>query len=1328
MRKRSLYASVSVTALSLVAAGMVQAQEIIGDATNNATVTLTTDVALTGVGNIGVGASASINAAGANASVSGVGAGSDFTGIGVDDKAGGVTSSVGSVGLTSSNTAAVTINAGVNVKTADTITVANGGSLGFSALGASSGISFAGIGAGDYTVPTIATGGGEEIKLSSTNAGFINPKETQVQSATGTTETGPELGAGASASISAIGAASSVGLRAVDATSFTASGIGNITTNSASNTGSVFPDNFGKVTVGNVAGYGASVGVGTTGAVASVGTTAIRSSGFEAKFGTINQLASNETGTATRFSDIDTAAVNGIGASVSTSATGAVTSVSETFILDKGNTQSTFGNIIQSAGTTSAAASELDNANVKTGDLSTAASVRLSGSGAGASVSSTAIGPSAAAFASFGTVGQTVNSEGFLFVGSSKSGIRNTATVGGVSGQGASASISASGASGDVGTSLINGTQSVAGSIGAVTQTIDNSGLVLNNGSSLTTGAVSGIAASASISASGASGGVAGSAITGTTVKATAIAAVTTDVGNTGDVTLKMATLDSSAGVGNMAGSAGLSVTGASASASSVNIVSTGGAAANFASVSQVDSTDANKAGVTNTGAVTLTTTGEASLKAGVVGGLAASAQMGASGAVASVGATVIGGGTTSGAEIGAVVQRVDNQTGTISVAGFTVAGNKVDVQATALSGLAASAGISAQGAAASVSGTTIGNSFSPVAGATYTGTVTSVAENKSGVTASNVRVDTGEITGVAASGSISAIGASTSAGATIIGRGEAVTTTTFTGLVTQEAKNTGGGVTVGSGNVTAGGLDSKATAASIGVNAVGASASANSTTINGNSIKAAAGATFTGGVTQAATNTGTIVNTALSVDAGGAIAALGGSASLGAVGASASAGATVISTSSTGATFTGQVKQDVNNTGGAVTITGPGAANDVTVTNLTGTASSAGISAVGATASINSTMLSASGSGSAFTGGGDQNVANTGAVGVKDAKVAPGLISGTAASASLNAIGASASVGASMIGSQGTGATGGAFAQDVSSTTGTVSVAGPNITSTGIDGVAASAGIGASGVSANVSATYIESGDNVTNGVTFGNINQGTDGKLRGVTNASAVSIQNTALAAATLEGPAASASIGASGASAGVSVASIGDTKNIAGSGFGTVGQFVENQAGGAVNVGTDSDNVTLTLTGLKGIADSASISASGASASIGVSEIAGTGLVMGKSSFGAITQDVINAGAITIGKNATIASSGGLAGKAASVSIAASGASASYSIAGIDIAAVMTGVQVASIGQTVVNSAPVSNAGSINLAGGALGIAASAGISATGASTGVSFTAIK
>jgi hypothetical protein len=1097
------YSTVSIAAL-LVATSTVQAQDIAGSATNNAPVTITGSSAVTGVAQIGVGGSASISGAGASAAVSGLGAGANFTSIGIRDGAGGVTASVGNIALDATNNADVEVQSGADITFDDNTpysnpqpqNLLNGASANISSLGASASVGFTGIGAGNYSVQPLAADVGKTIELDATNTAGVTTDGTSVSSVTAAVNNGPLThGAGSSISTGATGAAASFGLRAVDATSFTATnGIGPIT-GDATNSGDVTVSGntilTGTVGEGTSArGNGSSVSLGSTGAVSSVSTTAINSGDFQATFGIIGQTATNTANVTNNGSTVTTGQVRAEGGSVSVSSAGAVTAVGEALIDNNASTSSTFGAITQNAdnsgsvtldGSNTVIASNTNNV----GLTAAGSSVAASATGSAASVSSATIRSFASDMGDFGATDQTVQNTGEVTASD------NSITVNhGIGQSAASASITAAGASGSVSSLVLNGvgpSVSMTGgaTFAAIDQDIDNTGNVLNQGSTLTVTpnanspknyVVSGAGASVGIAAIGASGSVSGAVIAtwSATTEGATFAPVMTDVLNSGSVTLDdaVATTTDVSGAG---ASVSLAAIGAQASASSIS-VSGRQDMADFGTVGQT---------VLNSGAIGVTADRTPSLSTGALSGTAASAQIGASGASGTVGATLIASGTAegNGADIGNVTQGVTN-TGAVSIAGVTAF---PDVSVGEISGTAASAGISAMGAMASVSSSYIAPSSSggsvERASGVVIGDVSSTVLNQQAVSVQNAQIATsGPVSGTAASASITATGASSSAGASVIAADNVVGTsasgsTTF-GNIDQLARNTtGGSVSITDSSIGVTGITG--TAASVGVAATGASASVQSSYIGSTGSGSTIGAIF-GDITQGAVGAGTRIAS-----------------------------------------------------GRPITVT------DVTVSAgaVDGTAASAGISATGVQANVSVAAISNDGSVSGTTFENVSQAVNNavnGAVSINDSTVSVDGLGGVASSASIAARGAAASVGVSEIGSlvaMGSSVFG-TITQDVINE-GSVTAGNTSIISTGgILGTGASASILASGASANFSVTSIDN-LSVMAPVQVASINQS-------VVNSGNVSNSGTIAVGGNI-GTAASASISATGATAGVSFTSI-------------------------------------------------------------------------------------------------------------------------------------------------------------------------------------------
>lgn len=1093
MRLRSFYSTASIMALTFAVAGAAHAQDIIGDTGNSAQIDMVG--AITGVGEIGAGSSVSISAAGAHASVAGLASGANFASTGTAP----LTPSVGNIDLAASNSGPVT-NGAVAPAASSQVQFSNatgsvgvlqqGASASISSLGASASVSFTGIGAGSYTVQPLANGAAQTITLEAENSGTINTTGTTITSVSNTISSGPRpQGSGSSLSIGATGAATGVSMNAVSATNFATSGIGPIAQESVNEApGTVTASGNAIVarslgTSNNNNNSASSVSIGATGAVASVSTSAITSGGFTAGFGMIGQTADNAAGVSNINSSIRSGSLQGDGAGLSVSAAGSVASVSELLVGNTANTASTFGNITQTSDNDGAIALT-DGAALASNSSGaalhgTGTNLNMTASGASASVSSTVVRSTAADMGTFGTIGQTVTNDGTV----AASG--NTATVqGAVGGAGAGVSVAAIGASGSVSATTIQGAVTMAATGGAefgnIDQTIENNGGVLSTGSTIVGGGtpvvpfeLSGTATSAGLAAIGAAGSVTGSVVVCTNAcvgRGATFSDVTTGVTNNAGVTLTSGTVTVGALSGSAA-SASLSAVGAQASAGSVSIDSRG-AGNNMANFGLIWQTVNNAAPVTLS-ASTLTTD--------TLSGAATSAQMGATGASASVNATLVSSstGTGLGANFGAILLS-DSQyaanSGAVQVQGTAAA---ADVSVGALSGTAASASISGVGASASVS-TAIITPGGVSSGVDFIGAVDSTALNTATVTVNNARIATTDpIGGIAASASIIATGASASAAASVIAAAQNVGTviegSTNFGAITQMANSSnlsGPSAVVSNSQLQLSGISG--TAASAGIGATGASASVQASYI-GSTAGTVIGARF-GDIVQG-TGVAPILNVSpvdvetVSVS-GGDLTGPASSASVSAQGAQASVGVAAIGNvgSTTGTQF-GTVSQAVENRGN-VLVNGA----TVNVASLGGPASSAGISARGASASvgvseIGSSVAMGSSSFDAIT----QNTINSAAINVQNASItSTSGILGTGASASIAASGASANFAVTSVSNTAAMAPiqVAAITQNVTNTA-AISNSG-TITVGGALGTASSASISATGASTGVSFTSI--------------------------------------------------------------------------------------------------------------------------------------------------------------------------------------------------------------------------------------------------------------
>lgn len=205
-------------------------------------------------------------------------------------------------------------------------------------------------------------------------------------------------------------------------------------------------------------------------------------------------------------------------------------------------------------------------------------------------------------------------------------------------------------------------------------------------------------------------------------------------------------------------------------------------------------------------------------------------------------------------------------------------------------------------------------------------------------------------------------------------------------------------------------------------------------------------------------------------------------------------------------------------------------------------------------------------------------------------------------------------------------------------------------------------------------------------------------------------------------LSGAGASVSISASGAVA--SVAYNLNTTNFSNSYL----NFREGITQTVTNYANVTNDGTINTADLSGHGASVSISASGAIASTSVSNIASNTSTSDIIFSGAITQTALNSSNVT---NSGSIGVGGMIGKGGSVSITATGASASHSVGSVASDTSGQSVNIGSYTQSATNYGVVSNSGSISYNTGSavsLGSGSNLAISATGAATSISFSAVK
>jgi hypothetical protein len=569
-----------------------------------------------------------------------------------------------------------------------------GGNLGTLGTGASASVS--------------ATGAVAAVSISAvtdgTNAGFGNTFDASAAFSGGVTQTGTNfanvtnglgngattggqilgfstLGTGASASVSATGAVAAVSISAVTDPSVAGGGtillptVGTIS-QTATNSGGAILNTGANIVVGSLA-EGASASAGATGAVASVSVSGINTNLSGGSFGGGITQSVNNSGTVTNTganisagtispppSGFGITPILGTGASLSASATGAVASVSYSNIGGTSGGLTYVGSTDQTVTNTGAVLNQgtislAPPAGTVVAQTGAGASLSVGATGAVASVSASATGDTAngvttivAPGTSYGAITQTVTNSpsggafpisntGVISAGSANFGAGGP--LGG--GDGASASVSATGAVGSVGFNFIDATFS-GGGAGAVTtgninqgeastvQTpgsgtfITNTSNISNNGQ-ISIGTLYGTGSSASIGASGAVGSVSYSSIGSAAgiQGAPTFGDVYQNVGNenVGGVVQNVGTIDV-AGLNGTGSSASVSATG---SVASFSISSVGDNAPIGATVVPLISQGSyNNAAISNNGNIVFAPA--------AVLGTGASASVAATGAVAS--------------------------------------------------------------------------------------------------------------------------------------------------------------------------------------------------------------------------------------------------------------------------------------------------------------------------------------------------------------------------------------------------------------------------------------------------------------------------------------------------------------------------------------------------------------------------------------------------------------------------------------------------------------------------------------------------------------------
>jgi len=696
-----------------------------------------------------------------------------------------------------------------------------------------------------------------------------------------------------------------------------------------------------------------------------------------------------------------------------------------------------------------------------------------------------------------------------------------------------------------------------------------------------------------------------------------------------------------------------------------------------------------------------------------------------------------------------ALAQTVVTQTSTNNsqVSNPSTGTNTIDLGGGGL-GAGASVSTSAGGAVVSTSVTGINSQFvNPTGGF---GTVTQSSSNLPGGNVTNSGAITGA-SGDAASGSslsVSARGAAASFSIIAVGGIPFVPVATV-GDISQGSTPTVPAappvVNVGSISNT-GEITGPSGGTAIDLSGMGASASVSATGAQSSVALSVMGATtFTGttfgNINQAPSNNADInaifgVQNILSSGGVslGAISGAGAGVSVAATGSAASIAFSYIETTNWSPTTVNSIFQNPTNNTASVT-NSPTGGSTVSVGAISGDGASVRIGATGAIAGISYSSIgsTAAAGGQAQTIGSiGQLVTNNGTIRNAGTLTGTGL-TGAGSSAGINALGAGAAFSVSSIGDVSTAPLtsptpnqGFSVFQQVTNTGLGVSNQGTIGLGTGALANGASASMSATGAQAAISVGAI----NTTAFTTplLGVITQTTtNGGLTPtpVTNEAGITTGN-------LSGHGSSVSVTATGAASSIGISFI-NTPAWSSFPLGPVNQTATNNGAitnGVIGGGGAVTPAPISVGSLSGTGASVRASATGAAASIAVTSILSGPPATNTFGSPSIIQGAFNTGAVV--NSASIVSTGTLSGMASSASINATGAATSVAVASIGDTVVIPPptATITTINQTSTNNlaSPITNTGSITLAGGNMGAGAAASISAVGASASISFLAIR
>jgi hypothetical protein len=650
---------------------------------------------------------------------------------------------------------------------------------------------------------------------------------------------------------------------------------------------------------------------------------------------------------------------------------------------------------------------------------------------------------------------------------------------------------------------------------------------------------------------------------------------------------------------------------------------------------------------ILNQGSIEVTTGGSS--------GIGASVSIGAAGAVASVGVSIVTGVPQTPPAIGAIVQEVNNLGVIVNRStGLGLAGG---------SSLSDGASVSSSATGAAASFSLLGNNVK-ILDVQSLGLIDQLVTNQATVSNSTVSTLRGvALSGDGASVSFGATGAAASVSATLIEGKRNNAPHPALGLVTSQGLNQIAGNYRSVTNV----LQSKVdvgdiagTGASVSVAATGAAASASSVSLNGGSTQLSLSGR---GVYQEANNDGAVINnpTNKKITAGG-ISGNGAAVQVSATGASASMGSSVVN-SVARSNFNSRVAlfdfgQFVNNAG---PVSNKGTINSG---DISGIGASTQVSAIGANAAVGASSIKGGTARVEIFGAGFpfQRAETLGDV-RNAGKIDTGSLSGTGSSNQISAVGASTSLNVASIEGAGAFLIADQLTQTASNLARNVRNTG-DISSGALIGTGSSVQIASIGASSSVAVSSLDGGDVGFNGIPGNNFSSIASNSAD-IINGGTAAKPNSITINGDLSGLASSASISAVGASTSFSLNST-DGGAISASGSSLINQDAVNFGGAAGGIGRVFNRGSISAGSLTGTGSSIQVAAVGASASVAVSSIASSTTNFGTFGLGTVSQLIVsNSSAVT---NIGVISAGMVSGVGSGIGISATGASASVSLASI------------------------------------------------------------